>query len=460
MTEVFKPNSKYVIGQLASWIISFIIFWPLVLAVPFILIYYYFWLKNTEYEAREDGVFKKTGIITKSQSLFLYKQIQDVQEQQGILDRIFGLKTLKIKTMSGSSSLGGDLIGISIADADRLRSLIIRNIDKQISEVNESRTGATTKIKEEQVITTPYKLYPNEAALAAIVPVIIGAILVGLLSMIVSPIYLFVLISLGLLLAGITGIGAYFTSRFLSYEITNDWMSIKYDFLVRNVTNYRYDRIQNVIIYMPWGYKLLGIAGVRIETGESLQLGSGGKQQIAYNFVPAMKVDDAYKLKDLLLQRIGVQSKETVRDLRTTYPLENVKPIKKTIGSMIVLTVLTMVAFILAKTFAIIIIGALLILLIFVYEWFYFKNYSYKTNDKVLIVKKGVLGRSEIFIPYNRVQTIFLDMDVLDRVFGLYDLHLSTIGIRAGSHIDGLNSANSEGLKKELLAAVEKNRTK
>jgi len=161
--------------------------------------------------------------------------------------------------------------------------------------------------------------------------------------------------------------------------------------------------------------------------------------------------------------------------LQEKYPLENSKPLKKTlerIGGFVPILlffVLPLIIFIpsqdfnlfLSKTMAVIIVLALFVLYsicIYIYEVFYMKHYFYDVNGKTLIIKKGVFSKNEISLPFNRLQDVYVDQDILDRMFGLYDVHVSSATFVSGwlSHIDGLNKKNSEIIKEMLLEDINK----
>lgn len=162
--------------------------------------------------------------------------------------------------------------------------------------------------------------------------------------------------------------------------------------------------------------------------------------------------------------------------LREKYPLESTKPLKKTIArsfALIILLGFFFLFFVLPFAFSasafkksfmivpIILIGGLfliilIIVLIYVYEVYYMKYYFYDATNALLLIRKGVFSRNEISIPFNRLQDVYVDQDILDRIFGLYDVHVSSATITSGflSHIDGVNKENSEKLKELILNAI------
>lgn len=108
-----------------------------------------------------------------------------------------------------------------------------------------------------------------------------------------------------------------------------------------------------------------------------------------------------------------------------------------------------------------IIIAAILIfslILNVVYHYLYYKTYYYNIKDDVLVIRKGIFMPDEISIPYNRIQDIYVDRDMLDVVFGLYDVHVSSATVESGkdAHIDGVKQENASKLKEMILEKVKK----
>jgi membrane protein YdbS with pleckstrin-like domain len=163
--------------------------------------------------------------------------------------------------------------------------------------------------------------------------------------------------------------------------------------------------------------------------------------------------------------------------LREKYPLESIKPLKKTIESIWGTLFIIVFFGIFYSTFAragieqflpipsisttiFILIGIFIVYIIlkYIYEIFYMKYYLYDLAKEHLIIKKGVFSRNEITLPINRLQDVYVDQDILDRIFGLYDVHVSSATIISGnlSHIDGLNKENAQAIKKLILSGIHK----
>lgn len=164
--------------------------------------------------------------------------------------------------------------------------------------------------------------------------------------------------------------------------------------------------------------------------------------------------------------------------LKEKYPLESRKPLKKTMEwiwryLLIIFGAGLPLSFIFFKeanvfnflrfnlrTIIYFFVGitSLVMILKYIYELYYLKYYFYDLAGKNLIIKKGVFSRNEITLPINRLQDVYVDQDILDRIFGLYDVHVSSATIISGnlSHIDGLNKENSEVIKNLILSGIHK----
>lgn len=92
----------------------------------------------------------------------------------------------------------------------------------------------------------------------------------------------------------------------------------------------------------------------------------------------------------------------------------------------------------------------------YLYQKWYYDVYFYDLNSDYIVIKKGPITPREITIPYERIQDIYVDQDLFDRFFGLYDVHLSSATISSGmeAHIDGVEKPAADGLRALLLQTV------
>lgn len=157
---------------------------------------------------------------------------------------------------------------------------------------------------------------------------------------------------------------------------------------------------------------------------------------------------------------------------REQFPLSEKKPLKKTIphiNASIFLLIIALIGVPISAHFlhwsaglvALIFVCLLppLVLnslLMYIYQVWYFQVYFYDLTDDFIIIRKGVITPREITIPYERVQDVYVDQDLYDRIFGLYDVHLSSATISSGmeAHIDGVEKSAADGLRKIILEKV------
>ena len=86
----------------------------------------------------------------------------------------------------------------------------------------------------------------------------------------------------------------------------------------------------------------------------------------------------------------------------------------------------------------------------------YIKRYYYSGSEDFVTIKKGVFAPTEIHVQYQKIQDVYVDQDILDRIMDLYDVHLASATITSGmeAHIDGVDHAGAEGLKNFLLEQI------
>lgn len=160
-------------------------------------------------------------------------------------------------------------------------------------------------------------------------------------------------------------------------------------------------------------------------------------------------------------------------ETRDKFPLSTKKVLKKTVMGTLVWAILLLIiwgvlAFALSSgteaggylgiaTVGIFGLMFFIILVVYLYQRWYYAVYFYDLTNDFIIIKKGPITPMEITIPYERVQDIYVDQDLLDRIFGLYDVHLSSATISSGmeAHIDGVEKPAADGLRKMLLETVQ-----
>lgn len=174
---------------------------------------------------------------------------------------------------------------------------------------------------------------------------------------------------------------------------------------------------------------------------------------------------------------LAIERRKTVATLRDTIPLQKVKIIKKSIKGTIVVVLVCgfMSIFMLwflfgeaegapeivqkvGKYLAIVFYVFVATLLCWypIYQYLYFKRYFYDMDEKNILIRKGVLAQKEITLPFSRITDVYVDQDILDVVFGIYDVHISTPTEQSGlfAHIDGVNKEGSQKLPQMILDRI------
>jgi putative membrane protein len=151
-------------------------------------------------------------------------------------------------------------------------------------------------------------------------------------------------------------------------------------------------------------------------------------------------------------------------------PLHPNKIIKKTIESVISLGIFAVIFFVVFFSIltyfnllgiclpAILILFVLYVGIVYWYQTLYYKTYYYDIKEDSIVIRKGVWFKSQIAFNYSRIQDVYIDQDILDKIFGLYDVHLATAAITSGplAHIDGLDEENASKIRDLLLAKIKK----
>lgn len=98
----------------------------------------------------------------------------------------------------------------------------------------------------------------------------------------------------------------------------------------------------------------------------------------------------------------------------------------------------------------------LIVLLTYFYQLWYYSVYFYDLTDHYIVIRKGPITPSEITVPFERIQDIYVDQDLFDRIFGLYDVHISSATFSSGiaAHIDGVVKVHADGLRALILEKV------
>ena len=82
-------------------------------------------------------------------------------------------------------------------------------------------------------------------------------------------------------------------------------------------------------------------------------------------------------------------------------------------------------------------------------SWLIYTNYRYMLDDDSLKIKRGILNKEEIAIPYRQIQDINIERNLTYQMFGMSRLVILTAGHEDEPHPEG----EAEG----ILPAIDKN---
>lgn len=176
------------------------------------------------------------------------------------------------------------------------------------------------------------------------------------------------------------------------------------------------------------------------------------------------------KVAHVELRRVE-QALKSGMPLRRIIPLQPRKVIKKAFwGLLVVLFAWAIISFGLwhfwlstapiEKTRAVWTSWALVLLVLVLwrtgYHILYFFSYFYDVDDKNMHIRKGVVAKKEITLPFSRITDVYIDQDMLDVIFGLYDVHMSSPTEQSGrfAHIDGIDKRGAVQLRALLLDRI------
>lgn len=92
----------------------------------------------------------------------------------------------------------------------------------------------------------------------------------------------------------------------------------------------------------------------------------------------------------------------------------------------------------------------------FAHPILYFVTYFYDIDNKNIIIRKGVIAKREIILPFSRITDVNVEQDFMDVIFGLYDIHISSPTAESGkfAHIDGLNKKSAIRIRNILVDKI------
>lgn len=105
--------------------------------------------------------------------------------------------------------------------------------------------------------------------------------------------------------------------------------------------------------------------------------------------------------------------------------------------------------------FCFVVVGCVVLFVPFI-QFLYFLTYFYDSDEKNVIIRKGILAKREVTLPFSKITDVYVERDFLDVLLGLYDIHISTPTAESGkmAHIDGVDRRCSQALREYFLEMV------
>lgn len=508
--HAFKPDKKGLYAQLIggffggslffAWIgIQILIIFPplLIFILPMFLFSFYMIKKDfeaLEYEIRSDGVWMRRSWLTPKESLIFYKNIQDTEVSQDFLEQILGLNHINIKSMSYDSSTNLVVSFLSAEDSKRFQDLLSEKI-KTAQKRQAERTHQEIDEKElepEDETTLEKNPYKNNFMLGFALQTLYTASILSILTVVFTAgIAILFIIPIIFIVAAGAAFNALIEQSTYSYAFGKGRLVIERGLFSKQKKNTPYYKIQDIKLSMGTMEHFIGqLIHIYAETGSRditpTKSSRRGAARLAGGLtlverIPFLNKDDAAKVMDTLLTKMHLKYPQTQPALRGEFPLSAKKPLKKTIAffyypiHFILIAFLVSIALFLAPSplntlatiaFGLTIAGTIILAIgaaiLYRYEKQYMRKYFYNADDDSLVIRKGVFGFEKIIIPFKNIQTVYIDQDMFDVYFDLYDVYVTTVTQQSGhmSHIDGLKRDDAQKVAKLIFERVEAARHK
>lgn len=92
---------------------------------------------------------------------------------------------------------------------------------------------------------------------------------------------------------------------------------------------------------------------------------------------------------------------------------------------------------------------------LYLYQYHHFTTYFYDLTDTHLVLKKGPVSPRELSVPLACITDVAVSQGFFDKIFGVYDVRISSVPAVDSSHIDGLGKEAADGLCALLLQKAQ-----
>jgi membrane protein YdbS with pleckstrin-like domain len=266
-------------------------------------IYQYLYYKTYRYDLNADVLTIKKGVILPKEIVIPIQRIQNVNVNQDIFDRMFGIYEIIIESATDQSAIQASINGLEKANAEGLQVKLSTSIGIQST-----------------MVIAGMKDFPVETR-----EVIASCFVIALFSPLIY-LYIFgksgsnvfgILFTIGL--SALSMIGVILSKQAFSFELREKAIAVKQGILTKKESLLPYESIQNVFLRQGLVDRLFNLKDIRVEliTQQNEQVrnkrqakalsalvpslwGFGGKVLVIQGLSPA----NADKLRDLILERI------------------------------------------------------------------------------------------------------------------------------------------------------------
>ncbi|MCX6736591.1 MAG: PH domain-containing protein [Candidatus Parcubacteria bacterium] len=272
----------------------------------------------------------------------------------------------------------------------------------------------------------------------------------------------------------------YFYYKLYYYKFEEEQAEIKKGVISQAKGVVRYERLQNIYVDQDFLDRLFGLYDVHFETA--------GELSNIYSHVDGLNKSNADKLLAFLTTKLKLGSKNYTKQIENDIPGENSKSEKavnnhslsnisislKTITVMSLSVCLTsflvlnmffwMIYTLLANNLlvdnfdssyfpgGIVITVIILVLSMLLGKWYgqaYYKNFHFKFEPEQLMISKGVISKSTIYLYYEKIQNVSVTQRFIERLFHIFDIQIDTAG--ASSNLGYFEEKEALAIKDFLL---------
>ena len=418
---------------------------------------------TTTYTIRDNALHLRTGLLVRQDRVVPLERIQNINQKQDLLHRLFGVVDLHVETASGAGAAEVSLSAVSFAEADLLREALAQR--------SPHPTTAGDHRAEPTAGETVYRASLRDLIVAGATTNRLGKLLattIGLgatyhayfgddrrLGPVIARTANHFEVPAWTTIAGL-GVGVALLGWLTSITLT---VVGKYGFrLVRArgqlertfglITKHRsifpVQRVQMLRIVSPLIQRKLGLCHVSAETAGSFREESAGHDPGTSELCPILRTRDAAAMCRLALPRFDFD------DLRWT-PTSSIALWRRFVRIALVIVAA-------AVAFALLLdrrgwFGLFAVPLVaWPVAWAYWRSVGYCVQGRFFAAKSGVFTRTIRVVPLAKVQASFVTRSPLQKQVGVASLHVLTAGSMFGgrAHVPDMTYADALALQETI----------